>query len=437
MKVIVSDGKAYVTDERWVTIGGEDNDGSGQHVLIKENGTIVAGFGTGRNVRNAFGKANTPEKANEAVKQKKSEFDHKKASYDELENRLLKNREKLRNTTNPQLQRRLINENHDLMTEMDNRWNKTEAAKKNEAVKKAGEIKAKHDALRKEYDTLRNGLIERYNKGELTREQVNNTLKEKFGDKAKEMLKLTKERAEVLKGVNTPLSEKLKKANTPEKANEAIKQKTFTEATKRVNERRSKEESVKIERAKETLKDIDKRIAEAKKAGDDKRVSFLQATKNRAENKVNKSGTNKSESPYIKKRDALYKEYATSGMGQKALLEKLSELDRKHPKDAGEAIFKKEAPNMIKRLEENRKAMNKIAREEGRRNREARKQGKLTVPFSLNHELWAKGGENSAILADFKRRYKLGQIDKATYRKAIVASEGNRSWMLDDLDNEE
>ena len=42
-------------DERWVTIGGEDNNGSGQHVLIKENGTIMAGFGKGRNVKNAFG----------------------------------------------------------------------------------------------------------------------------------------------------------------------------------------------------------------------------------------------------------------------------------------------------------------------------------------------------------------------------------------------
>ena len=61
-KLFIKDGKAYVTDERWVTIGGEDNDGSGQHVLIKENGNIVAGFGTGKNVKNAFGgeKADTP-----------------------------------------------------------------------------------------------------------------------------------------------------------------------------------------------------------------------------------------------------------------------------------------------------------------------------------------------------------------------------------------
>lgn len=53
-KVIIKDGKAILYDDRWVTIGGEDEDGSGQHVLIKENGTIVAGFGTGKNVKNAF-----------------------------------------------------------------------------------------------------------------------------------------------------------------------------------------------------------------------------------------------------------------------------------------------------------------------------------------------------------------------------------------------
>ena len=72
MKVFVSDGRVHVKDERWITIGGEDNDGSGQHVKIKENGTVVAGFGKGKNVRNAFGggKADTPEKANVAVKAK-------------------------------------------------------------------------------------------------------------------------------------------------------------------------------------------------------------------------------------------------------------------------------------------------------------------------------------------------------------------------------
>ena len=69
-----TNGKVYTGDERWVTIGGGDEDGGGHHVLIKENGTIVAGFGTGKNVRNAFGgkKADTPAKANAAVRFKES-----------------------------------------------------------------------------------------------------------------------------------------------------------------------------------------------------------------------------------------------------------------------------------------------------------------------------------------------------------------------------
>lgn len=56
--VIVQDGKVLVGDDRWITIGGEDEDGSGQHVLIKENGTITAGFGTGKNVKNVFSEKN-------------------------------------------------------------------------------------------------------------------------------------------------------------------------------------------------------------------------------------------------------------------------------------------------------------------------------------------------------------------------------------------
>lgn len=55
MKAFVEDGKVMVKDEQWITIGGEDNDGSGKHVLINGEGTIVAGFGKGKNVKNAFG----------------------------------------------------------------------------------------------------------------------------------------------------------------------------------------------------------------------------------------------------------------------------------------------------------------------------------------------------------------------------------------------
>lgn len=42
----VQDGKVVVVDERWITIGADpDEPGHGQHVLIKENGDIVAGLG--------------------------------------------------------------------------------------------------------------------------------------------------------------------------------------------------------------------------------------------------------------------------------------------------------------------------------------------------------------------------------------------------------
>lgn len=42
----VQDGKVVVVDEQWITIGADpDEPGHGQHVLIKENGDIVAGLG--------------------------------------------------------------------------------------------------------------------------------------------------------------------------------------------------------------------------------------------------------------------------------------------------------------------------------------------------------------------------------------------------------
>ena len=41
----VQDGKVIIFDEHWITVNGEDNDGKGQHVLIKENGDIIAGLG--------------------------------------------------------------------------------------------------------------------------------------------------------------------------------------------------------------------------------------------------------------------------------------------------------------------------------------------------------------------------------------------------------
>ena len=48
----------------------------------------------------------------------------KNMSYKELEQKVIENRKILRTTTDLELKRRLIAENHELMTEMDRRWNK-------------------------------------------------------------------------------------------------------------------------------------------------------------------------------------------------------------------------------------------------------------------------------------------------------------------------
>ena len=58
---------------------------------------------------------------------------------------------------------------------------------------------------------------------------------------------------------------------------------TFKEATKRRSQTKAKENEAAVSKAKKTLSDIDKKIAQAKKDGDQKRVSFLEATKKRAE----------------------------------------------------------------------------------------------------------------------------------------------------------
>ena len=46
----------------------------------------------------------------------------KNMTYRELEQKVIENRRILRTTTDPELKRRLIAENHKLMTEMDSRW---------------------------------------------------------------------------------------------------------------------------------------------------------------------------------------------------------------------------------------------------------------------------------------------------------------------------
>lgn len=48
----------------------------------------------------------------------------KNMTYRELEQKVIENRRILRTTTDLELKRRLIAENHKLMTEMDSRWNK-------------------------------------------------------------------------------------------------------------------------------------------------------------------------------------------------------------------------------------------------------------------------------------------------------------------------
>ena len=42
--VICQDGCLYAQDDRWITMNGEDNEGKGQHVLIKEDGTVIGGL---------------------------------------------------------------------------------------------------------------------------------------------------------------------------------------------------------------------------------------------------------------------------------------------------------------------------------------------------------------------------------------------------------
>ena len=47
----------------------------------------------------------------------------KNMTYRELEQKVIENRKAMRITTDPELKRRLIEENHKLMSEMDSRWN--------------------------------------------------------------------------------------------------------------------------------------------------------------------------------------------------------------------------------------------------------------------------------------------------------------------------
>lgn len=57
-----------------------------------------------------------------------------KMTYKELEQEVCRNRCEMR-TANPERKRQLINRNHDLMVEMDARWNRAEAKRDNAAQK--------------------------------------------------------------------------------------------------------------------------------------------------------------------------------------------------------------------------------------------------------------------------------------------------------------
>lgn len=54
----------------------------------------------------------------------------KKMTYKELEQEVISNRCEMR-AASPARQRQLINRNHDLMVEMDGRWNRTETKRRN------------------------------------------------------------------------------------------------------------------------------------------------------------------------------------------------------------------------------------------------------------------------------------------------------------------
>ena len=47
IQILFPDNKKRILafDDRWITINGEDNDGKGQHVYIKENGDVIFGLG--------------------------------------------------------------------------------------------------------------------------------------------------------------------------------------------------------------------------------------------------------------------------------------------------------------------------------------------------------------------------------------------------------
>lgn len=243
-RVIVSDGKAYVMDEQWITIGGEDEDGSGHHVLINGSGTIVAGFGTGRNVKNAFGGSDKSDKSSGSKYESKAresvEYWLKTHYKTESDKNIKESVESVRS----QMEHRVKSAEKNLRD--------AKGTGKPELIKKFqdkyDEAKGELDALNKYYD---GGTVRKADTPEKANEAVKNKYSEYGGYKAPEF--------------------------------RGTKEEIFKQATENVKKAEAEKRKRESAQAQKTLKNIDKRISKAKADGDEKQVSFLEATKNRAE----------------------------------------------------------------------------------------------------------------------------------------------------------
>ena len=175
-------------DERWVTIGGEDNDGSGQHVLIKENGTITAGFGKGRNVRNAFsgGKADTPEKRTKEDTSKNAFGGSQKPSGVSKLNKpeALIRQDKIKNAYTEKA-KAFSKREDELIKEGDEAYKEylKKKTKKNKAIyeNKQSEIDEKMNALMKEWKEERKKYTDAYFKNQKTFGKASGTVREVYG----------------------------------------------------------------------------------------------------------------------------------------------------------------------------------------------------------------------------------------------------------------
>ena len=272
-KVIIKDGKAILYDDRWVTIGGEDEDGSGQHVLIKENGTIVAGFGTGKNVKNAFSeksgeskgsaggaKPEAPKRDYEKEAREAVEYWHKTHYSKETGENIKASVENVRSQMESRLRKAEKNLNEA------KRLGKPEIEK--EFQDKYDEAKGQLDALNKYYD---GGTVKAPKEPRSARSESS----ERAFNKAKESAK------NASFGTNPSPEE--------EEANRKAKAEIFRQANEESKRKQAeKDRKDKIE-ARKALKRAEAGLAESKAKGDGKSQSFWEATRNRAENTLGKS----------------------------------------------------------------------------------------------------------------------------------------------------